>query len=317
MSVTPHIASPSPIYPSPDKSLNYSANTPFVDDFSFLQYEETTESESEGDDSPPIHQACNDLFGIHGTMNVRGRGITPEEANKTAKKTTKRFRLTIAQLHQAQLFHGSTSASLLAFTDYNKRQGALLPQDALEKLKVVPFCGENAFGCLPKAVNRTNISTTWIGEFDAALTYTIQSRWTPTKSHTEIEKFKQRMDENPQCPISPVRFNLETQRQQSWEKLSLIEQDLVSNSFPVLYGIRSDRKNVHHLVKSDVAGEIALEGGANPDEIKVIFVPPDKASLINQVLASHGHSIPVEPLNALMDLHTPNDLLDLNSPTAS
>jgi hypothetical protein len=64
---------------------------------------------------------------------------------------------------------------------------------------------------------------------------------------------------------------------------------ILSYSSPVLYGIKSSRLNVCFPVASDIIGEIGLKGGAQPGEIKVIFVPQERVEFVKTLLSEGGN----------------------------
>jgi hypothetical protein len=90
-------------------------------------------------------------------------------------------------------------------------------------------------------------------------------------------------------------IKIENQRLAEWEKLSALEQDLVTDSFPVLYGIKSMRQNVHQKVNSCIGGEVGLTGGANPEEVKVIFVPQSRLEYVRKLMENNDQHIAIEP----------------------
>jgi len=100
----------------------------------------------------------------------RGYIINQKEITKSLKD----MNLTKTKLNNAQLFHGSTSASLLSFTRYNNYQGKLIPTGQLMKLGKIPFTGELKHGITnPRGISHNAISTTDITHIDTSLNYTI------------------------------------------------------------------------------------------------------------------------------------------------
>jgi hypothetical protein len=288
-------------------------------------------------------------------MKVMGPTVTVKIAEESVGRVLYDYNLQHEQLHMAQLFHGSSSASLLAFTSYSNYEGALLPIGLLEKKGKVSFSGEIVFG--RGRINAVALSTMWIRGIHVALHYAEDSLgWNLERGsqriegairslreniegfkgnpvvdgflHTDLkekleraiitgdfEGLKERVfkvtakikeeDEFPQyvdlpfvTVFNPLEVNFK--RKKEWERLSLEEQALVSDPFPVLYGIKSSRKEVHVGVRSDPPGEIGLIGGAQRGEIKVIFVHPSKVSFVKELLQKapgnvHAN-IPVEAL---------------------
>jgi len=291
----------------------------------------------------PIYRPEDDLFDEDGLMKVRGRSIHVEEAENTVPQKLTEFNLKREQLHEAQLFHGSSSASLIAFTSYNEREGALLPLGLLEKSKKIPFSGEIVDG--RTGVNATCLSTTWIGGLEGALRYTSSKGWNPEIGKQRIEnadtiliedcneiqeidyldnKLKEELrnelvnaiatgnfdsykevsnridnillelNSNPYAGTNAKRAvnsrEINFRRMVEWERLNDTERELVSKPFPILYGIKSTRRDSHGAVDSPIFGEISLRGGAQRGEIKVVFVPPSKVDFVRTLFAINGHS---------------------------
>lgn len=90
------------------------------------------------------------------------------------------------KLHGAQLFHGSNSSSLLAFTSYGAGIRKLAPLGELERRGTIPFSGEIIYG--RTHVNRDNLSTTWLGKFAVALDWTkVAQPWNIEMSYRAVE----------------------------------------------------------------------------------------------------------------------------------
>jgi len=263
-------------------------------------------------------------------MRCYRSAVSPERAEEICGEVLRTYSLTKAQLHQAQLFHGSTSAALLAFTEYNDCSGSLIPLGLLEAKRKVPFAGEVCFG--RKNVNAKNLSTTWIEGLKDALWYSSRlTKWSTTmgnKAVTRLEDLcKKIYQNNPKTMICEKlkialqsgnfdsferALELETyipefcdmnsliidaKRLKEWDKLNAFEKKLIEEPFSVLFGIKSDRKDVYSLVDSSIYSEIGLFGGAIRDEIKVIFVPADKVDIVKNLLLNKGfNKIAVEVL---------------------
>lgn len=297
--------------------------------------------------SQPFFSLGDDLF-ENGTMKVRGACVSLDEAEKTCTAMIKKYNLFPKQLHHAQLFHGSCSSSLIAFTSYNKNRGALIPTGKLEQEGLVPFTGEIAFG--RSGINTKYLSTVWIRSLEVALSYAgpypspKQTQWSveigktrvtealkaieqsvtsSTKSelinlelrerlktdfnkaketndfsnfHDTCHEFVQQCRERRRHPAAGMGltmqlniFEINRKRITEWNKLNDSEKSLILEPFPVVYGIRSDRKNVHFPAYSDCSDEICLLDGAQPKEIKVIFVPPEKVTFVKKLLHNHHH----------------------------
>jgi len=96
-----------------------------------------------------------------------------------------------------------------------------------------------------------------------------------------------------------------------WPNLTSWQQDLVSNSFPVAYGLKpKPGKSIIETPKSDINFEIAFQGSFDIEEIQIIFVPKDKIDLVKK-LWSQTHPQEKLPLRILdIELLNPNSSLN-------
>ncbi len=182
----------------------------------------------------------------------------------------------VSQLHGSQLIHGTTSAALLAFTEYNRFEGNLLPTGMLAKEGKIPFGGELGFGVRQNGINQSHLSTVWVGSFQYALGYTKIQDVPLTSSDADVVKLR------------------------SSQNLTEFEKMLVSEKFPVIFGIRPNRENACPIFETSISGEVSLLEGTKKGEIKVIFVPPEKVSLVQELVKTHG--IAVEPFSDKMSV---------------
>jgi hypothetical protein len=90
-------------------------------------------------------------------------------------------------------------------------------------------------------------------------------------------------------------INIHVRRLAEWEKLDQDEKLLVTDPFPVLYGIKSMRENVYFCVSSCISHEVGLLGGASPDEVRVIFVPLSRIDFVRRLMLANGNNLTVEP----------------------
>ena len=189
----------------------------------------------------------------------------------------------VEKLNGAVLGHSSNSSSLLAFTEYNGKKGGLIPTGQLEAQGKVPFSGEINFG--RSGVNQDSLSTVLITEKKTVSQY--------TRLNTEgwsFEKSQKKALENVPSkddllnPTVKNDYEIEKLRREQWTKLTSEEKNLVSDPFPIVYGIEPKRVGVTHSVSSAVHYEVGLKDGASVDEIKSIFVPKDKIEYVKQML---------------------------------
>jgi hypothetical protein len=244
-------------------------------------------------------------------------------------------RIAITKNH-ATLFHGSNSSSLLAFTAYGNFSGDLLPLGELERANRVPFSGEIIDG--RNGINAENLSTAFITHAGIALRYAREGHFSSEKALRDLGGlFKEYAD--PAEIFTPPRIlafmkaekavgsdlshdpealltflekmaphlssdekhfvEISVKRIREFQKLSPLERSLVTESFPVLYGIHPLRTGVASAARAIIPGEVLLKGGAKLDEIRVIYVPEEKRALVRTLLESVPGSehIAVEPLS--------------------
>ncbi len=236
-----------------------------------------------------------------GSLPIKRMVLNPVEAEAMiSRELANSPALRRAQLHGSQLLHGSSSSSLLAFTQYGKFEGHLMPLGQLEKTGRIAFSGEIAWG--RGGMNDDTLSTAWVGQLSSALGYASAAKWSPEKGAQVKASHEGRLVENPGLSRHRPFMNqqeVNEKRLREWGKLLPAEQSLVSDAFPVLYGIKSSRRKVHSPAPSDIPGEVALEDGALHDEIKVVFVPREKIELTREILRERFGKIAVEPLESI------------------
>ncbi len=250
------------------------------------------------EDVRPLY--CNGDSVLDGTHSIPAFGstVTLAMAEESVQNVLdQKPHLTRRQLHGSQLFHGSASSSLLAFTEYGKSQGHLTPLGQLEKEGRVPFSGEIVFG--RDGVSSTGLSTTWAGTLNLALKYASPSAWSPDKAAGVLKQLNQSLAEGPNLFDRNLK-EITEKRLKEWPKLTDSEKALVSDSFPVLYGIKPVRAGVAGGAHSDIDGEVVLKDGAFANEIQALFVPTNQIKRVRDLLALSGHSsIAVEPIEVL------------------
>lgn len=67
-------------------------------------------------------------------------------------------------------------------------------------------------------------------------------------------------------------------------KLTSFEKELVKEGFPVVYGIRPASTGKTRSVGSNLLEERTITGGASASEIKSIFVPKGKTSIVKKLI---------------------------------
>ena len=183
-------------------------------------------------------------------------------------------------LHGAQFFHGSSSASLLAFTEYGGKSGNLIPTGEIEGQGKIPFSGELMTG--RKGINRTALSTVHAGQLREAIRYTTSVGW----KHEEASSYLSTVDKS--SYDYKLRGDIESKRITEWEKLTAQEKDFVRNAFPVLYGFKIEGREKARVnekqIRSDIPGEVSITGGVRSTEIRVIFVPGEHVTRVHTLL---------------------------------
>ncbi|MFA6460782.1 MAG: hypothetical protein WCV90_00815 [Candidatus Woesearchaeota archaeon] len=150
-------------------------------------------------------------------------------------------------------FHGSSSASLV----YVLREGSqgLMSTGQLLSQGIAPYSGELGVGISKKGINQDSLSVSKLGcirdVIDYALNYDLHV-WTPEESEKAVEASNRRIAEESQkkyrakylkehvkltIEIEEMRIKIEEIRKRNWEHLSLLERQLISSPFPVIYGI--------------------------------------------------------------------------------
>ncbi len=192
------------------------------------------------------------------------------------------------------LTHGARSSSLLAFTEYGAFEGVIKPKEALLAEGKVPFAGELAIHNSERGVNKHAVSTTILPFYTKALEYSRIPSWKPDGAKSPYE---------PGTAMSRKSPELDSARQAAFQSFSDLEKSLITQDFPVLFGIRPSVPENLARVHSSVAGEVAVVGGVKGEEIKVVFVPKDKIDLVKSIFlrASFPH-IRVEEIESLPDI---------------
>jgi hypothetical protein len=222
-----------------------------------------------------------------------------------------------------KLLHGSTSASLLMYItpQYQKgkeqtaqdqlrsqnRQGQLRPSGAIEASLGAVFSGEIVFG-----KSNTNIAVVDVTDIGKALDYAEgrhsgywnSMNWSPEIAHQRIadaderrakeEKmareggFSETYQNSRAARRNDGTLATERLRLAEWPNLSSLEMALVSQQFPVVYGIDTSRQKALSIPSSDIPSELRLEDGTTGDEIRAVFVPKDKIPLVQSLVGDKG-----------------------------
>jgi hypothetical protein len=213
-----------------------------------------------------------------------------------------------SMLHEADYVHGSSSASLLAFTEYNQGKGSLVPTGELLAQGKVPFSGELFAGVNKEnGVNRENLSVVCVKDILTALKYAIGGQhvnWNPEIGNKQLESYKKTLEDMPHI------MDIYKKRLVEWNKLNAQEQKLVSDTFPVMYGIKLTTKRRQRRVNSQGApGEVIIKHGVESADIVVVFVPENRMAEVKDLLTQYGHDhIYVESINTILQGFTSKGL---------
>jgi hypothetical protein len=135
------------------------------------------------------------FFSSEDRQTLWDQGIRGQYYNATEEEIVfglKMWNFTKSMMHGSQLLHGSSSASLMAFTKYNQNRKGLLCEGVLEDDGKVSFCGTHDrghFGC-----NRKGLSTCIIGKYadtvlrEILVRYSRAVKWTPELGKEFVSK---------------------------------------------------------------------------------------------------------------------------------
>lgn len=181
-------------------------------------------------------------------------------------------------------YHGSSSASFVG--TLSEESPGLRPLSLISEKGIIPYSGEFGIGFLLKGgISRVATSAVDIFHINEALRYALIStkqNWTPLKSGRKIISIEERLNSMPRSKYllgedgefcRSILLNsklLEKIRLRHWSDLSESKRDLVSNPFPVLYGIRYGGEV--YTVHSDSPGEVGIPGKVGLEDI-TLYVP--------------------------------------------
>lgn len=185
----------------------------------------------------------------------------------------------------AKLYHGSISTSLLAFTATQSKGGLR----GLYELKNLPSGSAKTSWDEKDKINRSipnsfHLSTVKITDLGVTVNY------------SEAGHFREKF-----IP-SGIEF-------------SKRDLDLINDMFPVIYGLKPKVGRRVNITEPDVTlrGEgfsvdVQMVGGADFDEIVAVFVPANKARLVEEIIADLNlpHTIQVSPIEPIQEVFEKN-----------
>jgi hypothetical protein len=255
-------------------------------------------------DSPLNFQANSPYFNESGGWIGRGAVQSVADKNNSLRRVYTDRPAMAAEFstmeNPPKLLHGSTSASLLMYTDSQNRQGQLRPSGAIESSNGAVFSGEIVFG-----KSNGDIAVVDITDIRTAVDYSKQDGWSPDIGRQRLADAQARYESNKKMAeeggygdrfensisANGSRNTIATEklRLAGWDKLSPDERALVSQQFPVVYGIDTNRQGaVTFPIISDIQSELRLRGGTTGDEIRAVFVPKDKIPLVQSLVGDKG-----------------------------
>lgn len=207
--------------------------------------------------------------------------------------------------HGALLFYPTTSASLLSYLPFGIKPhgtpGRIIPIDSTVLGRVGAALFEGGTIPVPVAPKGTSRVLHLI-DFEHALNIALKHKgWTP-RYWNKLRELEIR-PEGSHLKWSPIIL-LNEERARAWTQLDSMEQRLVSEAFPVVFGLRPKKKSPGRLrlFRSEVQ-EVGLEDGFGPEETAVIFVPAHKIAGVQGILRDTNSPLvrdikiePVEPL---------------------
>ena len=215
-------------------------------------------------------------------MNQHEKGGGKFDRNFTIAlaEALKEKQYVIKHSNLADLYHGSKSRSLLAFTKYKKH-------------------GLKGLG--------GNLSTVKITDLEVADLYSQDKGWRNNPISPEGTMLTEnRLDVNPL--LNAVRPNMHS----AMDKLSKAEKLLVKEDFPIIYGLKPKAERTikpedpdwtligePHTLSSRPGVDVVMVGGADLDEIVSIFVPYDKVHMVQEIVKKQGLPITVSPIEPI------------------
>ncbi|WP_240674663.1 SpvB/TcaC N-terminal domain-containing protein [Burkholderia stabilis] len=228
-----------------------------------------------------------------------------------------------AEVEGVAYFHGSRSASLLAFSSTAtpaSYHGEILPTGELLAQQRFPYSGELGNALAEGAINRSHLSVVDLQNIVEAYEYATaridRPPWSPNAAALKVHEHTNELLGLGEGPPSTFRQLLEAKKNlnigqlEQWQKLSLADRDLVTSNFPVLYGfsVNETQQGAESLAKeriirvsSDIPGEFGIRGGIKPNEIAMIFTEENAIPRVAELVSSHESTrhIKVKSLDAI------------------
>lgn len=193
-------------------------------------------------------------------------------------------------------FHGSRSGSLIAFHESTppEQRGALRPMGALRDAGAPVLSGERGNSLQPNAFNSQHLSVVDERHVDAAIEYAKDksaARQSPVLGASAGDALS---------GTTEVKTKMAETANKALDQLKTSDpamHALVSQNFPVLYGLKPDAGKIVG-VSSSVQGEVGIQGGVKPSEIGAVFVPDEHVAQVQALMQKSGTAVPVRPMSA-------------------
>jgi len=226
-------------------------------------------------------------------------------------------------MRDINFLHGSNSASLPGIINSNNPGMKSLGE--MMKIGEVPYSGELDVGST--GVSQNSISASDIDNKKLAQKYIDHDNdgWNPEKGEKKLaflyryataiidgeqamrefakrNKFMSQSHYNRgiEAKIVLNQIKIEKMRLKNWGRFNEFEQDLITNKFPVAYGIRYNDKSKIDRVFSGSKEEYIISDNI-PLKDLIIFVPQDKMANIKRYIEERGievgNILPLEPVN--------------------
>jgi hypothetical protein len=211
----------------------------------------------------------------------------------------------------ANLYHGSTSASLLTFLRDDTTRGQLMTAAQMLEQGLVPMSGEMGNSLNPGAPKA--LSACQLSHFSGAHEYAVSLG---RRDHTLPEQTASARvliatsesdaphdDPGWQRHVVAAQRLLDAVEQQESARAALQEeqQALVEREFPVVYALDRELASRARFGGSDVAGEACVPSPVTAKSIHGVFVPAAEVGLVTDLLRDTGH--PHIKVQALESLH--------------
>ncbi len=208
-------------------------------------------------------------------------------------------------------YHGSGSESLIGV--FNKDRPGLRYTGKMLEEGIVPFCGELGWGVAKDGASLVALSVVIPGTVKVAVRYAkdFLKSWNPEIGRKNLESARNRqqnlerkisLGDAPEyikaaATMDKLRADIEEKRIANWKSLTDEEKQMISNPFPIVYGI--NYKKPTKWVRSDCPGERGIQETISPNDL-VIYVP--KTKIERTELYTGNFNTPVQPFDKLLDI---------------